>query len=100
VLWLNVVVIAGSPVADVRPFPAGAAAKTIVDLHLELFLGETRKLAQSIVECVKENGIAKSIDEVTGAVLLYIRCDLGVISNLFCYFCRICCYISNSRNID
>jgi len=54
-------VIAGSPSADVRHFP-----KTIIDLHLELFVDETRKLAQSVVECVKENGVNQSIDEVIG----------------------------------
>ena len=56
--------IAGSPSPDVRPHPAGAVSKTIGDLHLELFLDETKKLAQSVVECIKENGANQSIDEV------------------------------------
>jgi len=54
----------GSPVVDVRPQPAGAASKSVVDLHLELFLDETKVLAQSVVECIKENGPDHSIDEV------------------------------------
>jgi len=57
-------VTVGSPSTDVRPHPTGAVSKTIADLHLELFLDETRKLAQSVVECVKENGADKSIEEV------------------------------------
>ena len=59
-----VVTAGGSPVVDVRPQPAGAASKSVVDLHLELFLDETKALAQSVVECIKENGPDHSIDEV------------------------------------
>ena len=72
----NVVVTAGSPIVDVRPMPAGAVSnsKSIVDLHLELFLDETKKLAQSVVECVKENGVGPSIDEVIGVILLLQQC--------------------------
>lgn len=54
----------GSPGADVRPCPTGASSKSIIDLHLELFLDETKQLAQSVVECVKENDIVQSVDEV------------------------------------
>ena len=61
--------IAGSPSADVQHFP-----KTVIDLHLELFLDETKRLAQSVVECVKENGVNQSIDEVIGEVLLLRQC--------------------------
>ena len=61
----------GSPSADVRPHPAGAASKSVIELHLELFLDETKRLAQSVVECIKENGVDRSIDEVTSAALLY-----------------------------
>jgi len=61
----TVVVTVGNPGADVRPHPAGAATKSVADLHLELFLDETKKLAQSVVECVKENGVDRSITEVT-----------------------------------
>jgi len=61
---LSCVVTVVSPSADVRPHPAGAASKSLADLHLELFIDETKRLAQSVVECVKENGVDKSIDEV------------------------------------
>lgn len=99
--WVNVVVIAGSPSAEVRSFPTGAVSRTIIDLHLELFLDETKKLAQSVVECVKENGVGPSIDEVIGVVLLFqqrylhFRCNF---SFLYSYYCSSrCCYISNSH---
>lgn len=65
-----VVVTVGSPGADVRPRPAGAVSKSVADLHLELFLDETKKLAQSVVECIKENGVDKSVDEVSSAAVL------------------------------
>jgi len=83
--WVNVVVIVGSPSAEVRPFPTGAVSKTIIDLHLELFLDETKKLAQSVVECVKENGAGPSIDEVIGVVYCFssIIFTLGVTSHLY-----------------
>lgn len=61
---LNIVVTVVNPSADVRPHPTGATSKTLVDLHLELFLDETKRLAQSVVECIKENGVDRSIDEV------------------------------------
>jgi len=72
-----VIVIVASPGADVRPHPTGAASKSIGDLHLELFHDETEKLAQSVVECTKENGADKSIDEVTSPALFFSRNECG-----------------------
>jgi len=60
----SVFVAVGNTGADVRPHPAGAMSKTFIDLQLELFLDETKRLAQSVVECIKENGVDQSIDEV------------------------------------
>lgn len=65
-MCICVIVIVGNPVADSRPLSATAAVKSIVNVHLELFLDETKKLVESMIECVKENGAEKSIEEVTG----------------------------------
>jgi len=59
-----VVVTVENAGGDVRPHPPGAVSQSVAELHLGLFLGETKKLAQSVVECIKENGIDQSIDEV------------------------------------
>jgi len=67
------VVAAGSPSASVRPQPSSTGSKSIIDAHLELFLDETKRLTQSVVECIKENGVDQSIDEVTTAVLFCVN---------------------------
>ena len=64
------IVTVGSSSVEVQPHTTSTPSKSVIDLHLELFLDDTKKLAQSVVECLKENKVNQSIDEVVDSAML------------------------------